>query len=99
MKLYVFQFRSEDVHFAAIFKNDLIVEMIQCFFSLWGVVVLDKGFPDLCFLEDEYFDDGSVWAKELVEVVMGDYITELVVDADQEDGTLWCVVFVVAHVL
>ena len=34
MKLYVFQLRAEDVHLAAILKDDLIVEIKECLFCL-----------------------------------------------------------------
>ena len=42
---------------------------------------LYERFPDFGFFEDEYFDDGAVWAEELVEVVVRNDVTKLVVDA------------------
>ena len=91
------QLRPEDVHFASILEDDFVVEVGEGSLCFWGVGILDKCFPYFCFFEYEYFDDGSVWAEELVEIVVGDDVAELVVDADEENGSFWGVVFVTSH--
>lgn len=78
----MFEFGSEDIHLAAVFEDDLVVEMEEGFFALFDLWVLDKRLPDLGLLEDEYLDNGAVGAEELVEVVVCDDVAKLVVDAD-----------------
>lgn len=72
---------------------------MECFFCLVCVGILDKCFPDLCLLENEYFDDGSVGAEELIEIVVGDDVSELIVDTDQENWTLCHGVVATSHIL
>lgn len=98
MELYVFEFGSEDVHLGAIFKNDLIIEVQQCFLALFYLRVFNKGLPHLCFLKDEDLDDGPIGAKQLVKVVVGDDVAELVVDAYEQDRTLGNGVVTAAHI-
>jgi len=92
VELYVFQFRPENVHLATIFKNDLIVQVLKCLFSLSCFIILHKCFPDFCLFEDENLDDCAMRTEKLIEIVMGDYITKLVVDADQQHWALGCMV-------
>ena len=56
---------------------------MQCFFCLICVGILDKCFPDLGLLKNEYFNNGSIRAEELIEIVVGDDVSILVVDAHQ----------------
>ena len=72
---------------------------MECFFCLVCVGILDECFPDLCLLEDEYFDNGSVGAEELIEIVVGDDVSELIVDTDQENWTLCHGVVATSHIL
>ena len=71
--------------------------MEESSFSLRSGRVLNEGFPDLGLLEDENFDDGSVGAEKLVEVVMSNDIAELVIDADEQDRPLASVVLLSPH--
>jgi hypothetical protein len=95
----VFEFGAEDVHFAAVLENDFVVEAGHGFFCLVDFCVLDEGFPNFGLLEDEYFDDGAVGAEELVEVVVGDDVSELVVDADQQYSALFQRIVATAHII
>lgn len=79
----VLEFGSEDVHLAAILKDDLIIQMQQCFFGFLNLRVFNKGLPDLGLFEDEDLDNGAIGAEQLVQVVMGDDVAELVVDTYQ----------------
>lgn len=88
VELYVGQLRAENVHLAAVFKNDFVVKMQEGLCGFRDLSILHEGFPDLGFFEDEYLDDGTVGTEELIEIVMGDDIAKLIVDADQEDGPL-----------
>jgi len=54
------QFGTEDVKFAAVLKNDFIVEAEECFLGWVCLFILYECFPDFGFLKDEYFDYGSV---------------------------------------
>ncbi len=72
---------------------------MQCFFCLVCIGIFDECFPDLGLLEDEYFDDGSVGAEELIEIVMRDHGSELIVNADQENWTLCHRVVATSHIL
>jgi len=72
---------------------------MECLFCLICVGIFDKCFPDLCLLENEYFDDSSVGAEELIEIVMGDDVSELIVDTDQENWTLCHGVVATSHIL
>ena len=86
MKLYVFQLGAEDVHLAAVLKDDLVVEVKQRLLRLVGFGVFHECLPDLGLFEDEYLDDGAVGGEELIEIVMRDNIAELIIDAHQEHG-------------
>lgn len=52
LKFNVFELRSEDIHFAAILKNDFIVEARQSFFCTHHRLILDEGFPNLGLFKD-----------------------------------------------
>lgn len=82
MKLYVLQLRSEDVHLAAILKDDLVIEVKQGLFCLICLWVFDECLPDLGLFEDEYLDNGAMGGEELIEIVVGDDVAKLVVYAD-----------------
>jgi hypothetical protein len=87
LELDVLQLGAEDIHFASILEDSFIVQVEEGFFCRVGIGVLHKRFPNLSLLKDEDFDDRAVGGEELVEVVVGDDVSELVVDADQKDGT------------
>ena len=42
----------ENIHFAAIFEDDFVVELGKSFGCGFGVFVLNEGFPDFGFFED-----------------------------------------------
>ena len=75
------QFRPEDVHFTSILENDFVVKLSQSFLCLRSVRVLDECFPYFCFFENEDFNNSSVRAEELIEIVVCDDIAKLIVDA------------------
>lgn len=99
VELDMLEFGSEDVHLAAVFEDDLVVEMQEGLLALFDLRVLDKRLPDFGLLEDEDLDNGAVGAEELVEVVVRDDVAELVVDADEEDGTLGDGIVAASHQL
>ena len=78
----MFQLRSENIHFAAIFKYDFVIEVGKCLLSLIYMLVLNECFPNFCLFEDEYFDYGAVGAKKFIEIIMSDDIPKLIIDAD-----------------
>lgn len=88
LELNVFELRVEDVHFAAVFEDNFVVEILQGVGCRRGVFEFDEGFPDLGLLEDEDFDDFSKGDEQLVQVVVGDYVSIAVVYANQENGAL-----------
>lgn len=81
LKLDVFEFGTEDIHFTAILEDDFIIEIIESLLCLIHLRILDEGLPYLGLLKDEDFDDWTVRGEQLVEVVVGNNVTELVVDA------------------
>jgi hypothetical protein len=72
---------------------------MKCFFRLIRVGILDKSFPDLGLLKNEDFNNGSIRAEELIEIVVGDDVSVLVVDAHQENRTLCHRVVATSHIL
>ena len=60
--------------------------------------ILNKCFPYLGLLEDEDLDDGTMRAEKLVEIIMSDDVSKLVVDAHQKNWTFGGMVFVTTHV-
>ena len=72
---------------------------MECFFCFVCIGVFDKCFPDFCLLKNENFDDSSIRAEELIEIVVGDDVSELVVDTDQENWTLRHWVVATSHIL
>ena len=92
------QFRTEYVHLTSILKNDLIVQLHQSLLSLSCMSILNKCFPYLGLLEDEDLDDGTMRAEKLVEIIMSDDVSKLVVNAHQKNRTFRGMVFVTTHV-
>ena len=84
----MFQFRMENVHFAAILKDDFIIELRKGLRGRVRMDVLDEGFPDFGFFEDEYFDNFTKRIEELIEIVVSDNIAISIVDANQKDRSL-----------
>ena len=60
------EFRPKDVHFTPILKDNFVIELYECFFCWFYFSVLDKCFPNLSLLENEYFDDDTVRTENLV---------------------------------
>ncbi len=48
----------------------------------------DESLPYFGLLEDQYFDDLTKGDKKLIEVIVRDYISESIIDADKEDRPL-----------
>lgn len=88
LELDVFQLRVEDVHFAPVFEDDFVVELLEGVQGGLRVFELDEGFPDFGLLKDEDFDDFSKRNEQLVQVVVGDYVSVAVVDANQKNRAL-----------
>jgi len=83
LKLHMFKFGSENIHFAAIFKYHFVVQMLHTPFRLFNLGVFYKCFPHLCLLEDQNLNDGTIGTEQLIQIVMGNHITKLVVYANQ----------------
>lgn len=49
---------------------------------------LDESFPNFGFLEDKYFDNFTILAEELVEIIMCYYIPIFVIDTYKEDRAI-----------
>jgi hypothetical protein len=58
--------------------------MNECLFSFRRTRVLNKGLPDFGLFEDEYFDNRPMRTEELIEIVVSDDISELIINADQQ---------------
>ena len=84
------EFGVENVHFAAIFEDDFVVELGKGFGCGFRVFVLDEGFPDFGFLEDEYFDNLAERDEKLIKVVMSDNVAITVINAYEEYRSLIC---------
>lgn len=83
MKIDVLEFGRENVHFAAVLKDDVVVHIMHRKSSLVNLSELDKSFPNLRLLKDEDLDDLPILAKQVVEIVVSDDIPIFVVDADK----------------
>lgn len=62
----------------------MVVQIHKCNWCWVSISELNESFPHFGFFEDEDLHNVSILTKQLVEVVMGDYIAKLVVDADQK---------------
>jgi hypothetical protein len=91
------EFGPKDVHFAAILEDNFVIELNKCFFCCFDFSVLHKCFPNLGLFEDQYFDDDSVGAENLIQIVVSYDITKLIVYAYQQNGTLRTLIFPVSH--
>ena len=76
------QLRPKDIHFAAIREDDFVIEIIEGFLCLVDVLVFNECLPYFGLFEDEDLDYGAIGAEELVEIIMSDDVTELIIDAD-----------------
>ena len=78
------EFGRENVHFAAVLKNHMVVHVSHGHFGTGFVGKLNECLPHLCFFKDEDFDDFAILAEKLIEVVVGDDVAIFVINADQE---------------
>ena len=60
MKCNMPEFGAKDVKFAAVFKNDFVIEAEESFLGWVRLFILYECFPDFGFFKDEYFDYSSV---------------------------------------
>lgn len=61
----------------------MIIQVSQSNLCWACIGELNKSFPNFSFLEDQDLDNFSILTEQLIEVVMGNYVAELVVDTYQ----------------
>lgn len=66
----------------------MIIKIFQGNFRLMCIGELDESFPNFGFLEDKYFDNFTILAEELVEIIMCYYIPIFVIDTYKEDRAI-----------